>query len=62
MRFLTELMALLKRTNLYFEILFLAFWREYPFLGAQQMIRRYCCDELGPEKMVWGTDQYVVQG
>ncbi len=41
-------MALLKQPNMYFEILFLAFWREYPFLGAQQMM--------------WGTDQYVVQG
>jgi predicted TIM-barrel fold metal-dependent hydrolase len=55
-----ELMALLKRPNMYFEMFFLAFWREYPFLGAQQMIRRLC-DELGPEKMMWGTDQYVVQ-
>ncbi len=56
-----ELVALLKLPNMYFEILFLAFWREYPFLGAEQMIRRLC-DELGPEKMMWGTYQYVVQG
>jgi predicted TIM-barrel fold metal-dependent hydrolase len=55
-----ELMALLKRPNMYFEMLFLAFWPEYPFLGAQQLIRRLC-DELGPEKMMWGTDHFVLQ-
>ena len=54
-------MALLKRPNMYFEMLFCTHWREYPFLGAQQMIERLC-DELGPEKLMWGTDQYVVQG
>ena len=42
-----ELMTLLKRPNTYFEMLFIAFWREYPFLGAQQMLRQLC-DELGP--------------
>ena len=55
-----EMMTLLKRPNTYFEMLFIAFWREYPFLGAQQMLRQLC-DELGPDRMMWGTDQYVVQ-
>ena len=46
-----EAMVLLKRPNVHVEIMFYRYWPPYPFIGAQQAIRRLC-DELGPEKIM----------
>ena len=51
-----DLMTLVKRPNISFEVLFQAFYPEYPYPGAQEMIR-YLREELGGvEKMMWGSD------
>ena len=54
-----EAMVLLKRPNVHVEIMFYRYWPPYPFIGAQQAVRRLC-DELGPEKIMWGSDHYIV--
>ncbi len=58
-----EFMALLKRPNMSVEVLFHATsrWPAYPFEGAQRMIRRLC-DEIGVEKLMWGTDMPYCSG
>ena len=55
------LMTLLKRPNMHVEVLFCAFWPEYPFPGAQQMIRRLR-EEIGIHKLMWGTDMPYCSG
>ena len=51
-----DLMTLLKRSNMSFEVLFQAFYPEYPYPGAQEMIG-FLKEELGGvEKMMWGSD------
>ncbi len=56
-----ELMALLRRPNMHVEVLFCAFWPEYPYRGAQEMIRRLG-DEIGIHKLMWGTDMPFCSG
>ena len=55
------LMTLLKRPHMHVEVLFCAFWPEYPFPGAQEMIRRLR-DEIGIHKLMWGTDMPYCSG
>ena len=54
-----EAMVLLRRPNVHVEIMFYRYWPPYPFIGAQQAVKRLC-DELGPEKIMWGSDHYIV--
>lgn len=50
-----EVMSLLKRPNVFAEILMPAKWPEYPFVEGQEMLRQWR-DEVGPEKLMWGSD------
>ncbi len=50
-------MSLIKRPNMHFEVLFQAFYPEYPFHGAQEKIRQLREELGGVEKMMWGSDQ-----
>ena len=52
-----HLMTLLQRPNMNVELLFHSVyrWPEYPYLGAQEMIKRLR-GELGIEKLMWGSD------
>lgn len=51
-----EVMRLLKRPNMHTEWLGQAFWPEYPYPGAQEMIKRLRDELGGVEKLMWGTD------
>ena len=48
-------MSLLKRSNVHAEVLMAAKWPEYPFPEGQQMLRQWR-DEVGVEKLMWGSD------
>ncbi len=50
-----EVMTLLKRPNMHVEMMFSAYWPEYPFPGAQEMIKRLR-DQIGVHKLMWGSD------
>jgi predicted TIM-barrel fold metal-dependent hydrolase len=50
-----EVWRLLKRPNVYAEILMQSKWPEYPFEAGQDLLRRLR-DEAGIEKLMWGTD------
>jgi predicted TIM-barrel fold metal-dependent hydrolase len=50
-----EVWRLLKRPNLYAEVLMQSKWPEYPFDAGQVLLRRLR-DEVGIEKLLWGTD------
>jgi predicted TIM-barrel fold metal-dependent hydrolase len=50
-----QLMALMKRPNLHAEVLFPAKWPEYPYPEGQKQLK-YLRDELGAEKLLWGSD------
>ena len=50
-----EIMTLLKRPNMHVEVLFQAFWPEYPYPGAQEMLKRLS-GEVGVDRLMWGTD------
>jgi predicted TIM-barrel fold metal-dependent hydrolase len=47
--------TLLKRPNMYAEVLMQAKWPEYPFPGGQDMLKQLR-DEVGAEKLMWGSD------
>ena len=55
------LMTVLKRPNMHVEVLFCAFWPEYPFPGAQVKIRELR-EEIGVHKLLWGTDMPYCSG
>lgn len=50
-----EVMSLLKRSNVHAEVLMPAKWPEYPFPEGQEMLRQWR-DEVGVEKLMWGSD------
>ncbi|HCN08399.1 MAG TPA: hypothetical protein DIT01_10735 [Lentisphaeria bacterium] len=50
-----EVMSLLKRPNVHAEVLMPAKWPEYPFAEGQEMLRQWR-DEVGVEKLMWGSD------
>ena len=50
-----EVMTVLKRPNVYTEVMFHSKWPEYPFAGAQEMLKRLC-GEVSVEKLMWGSD------
>ena len=50
-----EVMSLLKRPGVHAEVLMPAKWPEYPFPEGQEMLRRWR-DEVGAEKLLWGSD------
>ena len=50
-----EVVALLKRPNVYAEILMQAKWPEYPFAEGQETLK-WLCGEVGVEKLMWGSD------
>ena len=51
-----DLLSLLKRPNMSLEVLFHARYPEYPYPGAQEMIRSLRDELGGVEKMMWGSD------
>ncbi len=56
-----EVMALLKRPNIYGEILSPAKWPEYPYHEGQEMIKRLA-GEVGIEKLMWASDMPFCSG
>ena len=50
-----EVVTLLKRPNMSAEILMQAKWPEYPFAAGQEMLN-WLCDQVGVEKLMWGSD------
>jgi predicted TIM-barrel fold metal-dependent hydrolase len=50
-----RLWTLLKRPNMHVEMLMQAKFSEYPYPEGQEMLRRFR-DELGIEKLMWGSD------
>ena len=50
-----EVMSLLRRPGVHAEVLMPAKWPDYPFPEGQQMLRQWR-DELGAEKLLWGSD------
>ena len=50
-----EVMSLLKRPGVHTEVLMPAKWPEYPFPEGQEMLRQWR-DEVGAEKLMWGSD------
>jgi predicted TIM-barrel fold metal-dependent hydrolase len=50
-----EVWRLLKRPNIYAEVLMPAKWPEYPFVQGQAMLKQLC-DEVGVGKLMWGSD------
>jgi len=50
-----QVMSLLKRPHIHAEVLMPAKWPEYPFPDGQQMLRHWR-DEVGAEKLMWGSD------
>lgn len=56
-----EVMTLLKRPNVYAEVLFQAKWPDYPFVEGQKMLQRLC-EEVGAQKFMWGTDMPYASG
>ncbi len=50
-----EVVALLKRPNMYAEVLMQAKWPEYPFFEGQEMLK-WLCEEVGVGKLMWGSD------
>ena len=63
-RFPKELLNIFKRPNIYAEIVYPiemghVGW-DYPFRQAQQLIKEQY-DELGPHKLIWGSDMPNVE-
>jgi len=50
-----EVMSLLKRPQMHAEVLMPAKWPEYPYAEGQEMLRKWR-DEVGAEKLMWGSD------
>jgi predicted TIM-barrel fold metal-dependent hydrolase len=51
-----QVLSILRRPHMSFEWLGQAFWPEYPWVGAQEMIRQLREELGGVQKMLWGTD------
>ena len=50
-----EVWSLLKRPNMHAEVLMQAKWPEYPYVEGQEMLKHWC-DQVGAEKLMWGSD------
>ena len=56
-----EVLAVLKRPNMYAEVLMPAKWPEYPYSQGQTMLK-WICEEVGVEKLMWGSDMPFAGG
>jgi predicted TIM-barrel fold metal-dependent hydrolase len=50
-----EVISLLKQPNMSAEILMPAKWPDYPYVEGQEMLS-WLCEQVGVEKLMWGSD------
>jgi predicted TIM-barrel fold metal-dependent hydrolase len=50
-----DVLNILKRPNIYAEVLMPAKWPDYPYVEGQKMLKDLC-DDVGVEKLMYGSD------